>query len=267
VLPTTPSQAPNPPSGQRENVASPCKPQLSTHQYPPTPRDPERTNNNPTNQTLGANINIATLNMNGFAAPANHMTGIEKWSTVYRTINQHKIVILALQETHLDENLLHNIEACFGKRLTILKSQDLTNLRASARVALIINKSLIAPKELVTHEIINRWALALKIKWHKNEEAVLINFYAPNIRSEHKDFWSQIKSKCRAHNIRRPDFLMGNFNVTEDPIDRAPTHPDDPNAIEVLQNLHHSLDLQDSWRHTFPHNRCFTYCANSNASR
>ena len=202
--------------------------------------------------------------MNGFTAPASKMTGIDKWSAVNRTISTHKIAILALQETHLDPALLHDIETCFGKRLLIINSQDPTNPRASAGVAFVINKTLITPKEISTAELIKGRALSLKIKWRENEETVLINVYAPNNRHEHPSFWKKIDAARRSNNVRRPDFLLGDLNVTEDPIDRAPAHADDLNAVEALRNLRHSLDLQDSWRHAFPHDRSFTYRANHN---
>ena len=69
---------------------------LSTHQYPPTPGVP--VNKNPTQKicTQKANINIVSLNINGFASPANSMNGIKKWSTIYQTMKENKIVILAL---------------------------------------------------------------------------------------------------------------------------------------------------------------------------
>ena len=216
---------------------------------------------------MRATINVATLNMNGFTAQSNHMTGIEKWSAVNRTISEHKIAILALQETHLDGALLQDIDTCFGKRLKVLNSQNPTNPRATAGVAFVINKTLIAPKEILVYELIKGRALALKIKWRENEEAVLINVYAPNNRNEHKDFWKTLDTKRRSHSVRRPDFLMGDFNVTEDPIDRAPARSDDLNAIEALRNLRHSLDLQDTWRHAFPYDRNFTYRANCNGQQ
>ena len=224
-------------------------PPPGTHQYRPIPRDVDTPNlaPAPNEKPMRASINIATLNMNGFTAPACHMTGIEKWSAVNTPQSaDHKIAILALQETHLDPALLHDIDMCFGKKLTVLNSQDPSNPRATAGVAFIINKTLIAPKDLSTHELIKGRALALKIKWRENEEAVLINVYAPNNRNEHPVFWRKLDAERRSNNVRHPDFMMGNLNVTEDPIDRAPAHADDLNAIEALQNLRHSLDLQDS---------------------
>jgi len=162
------------------------------------------------------------------------MTGIKKWSTVNKTISEHKIAILALQETHLDQALLHDINTCFGKRLMVLNFQDLNNPCATVGVTFVVNKALISPKELSMSKLIKGCAQSLKIKWHENEEAILINVYAWNNRNEHRDFWGQLEAKRRSQNIRHPDFLMGDFNITEDPIDRAPAHPDNLNTIEAL---------------------------------
>ena len=126
--------------------------------------------------------------MNGFAAPNRNMSGIEKWSTVYRTINDHKIAVLALQETHLDDNLLTSVHECFGKRLSVVNSKLPGNPRASAGVAFVLNRALIAPKDLVVTELIEGRALAIKFKWHNDDEVSLINVYAPNTRSEHQNF-------------------------------------------------------------------------------
>jgi len=192
------------------------------------------------------------------------MTGIEKWSAIYQTINENKIAILATQETHLNRELLQNVNECFGKRLAVVNSQLQTNPRSSAGVAFVINKSLLDPKEITTYELIEGRAIALKIKWHENDEIVLINVYAPNDKSEHRDFWEQIDSKRRAKNLRCPDFMLGDFNLTEDQIDRSPAHLDDTRAIEALRNLRQCLNLQDSWRHQYPNERSFTYRANVN---
>ncbi|KAH9005679.1 Endonuclease/exonuclease/phosphatase, partial [Lactarius deliciosus] len=213
-----------------------------------------------------ASITIASLNMNGFTAPANNMNGIEKWSSVYKTMNKNKIAILALQETHLDNDLLDNIHTCFGKRLQVINSHLPTNPRTSAGVAFIINKALIAPKELKVYELIEGRALAIKVKWKENGEAVIINVYAPNNKSDHQQFWEQVDERRRSKGIRKPDFLLGDFNLTEDPIDRSPPHDDDINAIEALRNLRQCLNLQDTWRYNNPNERAFTYRAMNNGT-
>ncbi|KAH9015246.1 hypothetical protein EDB83DRAFT_2321315 [Lactarius deliciosus] len=61
--------------------------------------------------------------------------------------------------------------------------------------------------------------------------------------------------------------MLGDFNLTEDTIDRAPLHQDNIVAITALQNLRQCLDLQDTWRHAFPHDRSFTYRATNNGQQ
>jgi len=56
------------------------------------PRQP----NNNTIYKKRANINIATLNMNGTTTPSQNMDITEKWSMINHTIRKHKITILAL---------------------------------------------------------------------------------------------------------------------------------------------------------------------------
>ena len=97
-----------------------------------------------------ANINIATLNMNGATAPTQRMTHIDKWTMVNSTIRTEKIAILALQETHLDGARLDDIKRCFGKSFDIFNSSEPDNPRGSAGVAFVINKALIAPNNVYT---------------------------------------------------------------------------------------------------------------------
>lgn len=214
-----------------------------------------------------ANVNIAILNVNGYAAPTNNMTGIEKWSTIYQSMKENKLAILAVQESHLNDTLIHSINECFGKRITIINSQHPTNPRSSARVAFVINKALITTKNLESVELIKGRAIAIKFKWHEENDITLINVYAPNNRAEHQDFWEKIDTCRQARGLRHPDMLLGDFNLTEDTIDRAPAHLDNVNAIAALRNLRQCLGVKDSWRHTFPNERAFSYRANSQGTQ
>ena len=151
---------------------------------------------------MRANITIATLNINGYMAPSNNMTGIDTWLAINHTISDNKIAILALQETHLDHTLLQDVTACFGKRLEIINSQHPTNPRTTAGVTFVINKTLIKPKEYKLYELQPGRATALKIKWIENEETILVNVYAPNAHEEHTTFWESIDIARRASNLR-----------------------------------------------------------------
>ena len=193
----------------------------------------------PKSKSRRASISIASLNMNGFTAPTRSLNGIDKWSTVSRTMNKHKITILAIQETHLDDDCLNEVLSIFGHKLTIITSPDPASPHASAGVAFVINKKFIKPNEITFHELHKGRALAIKMKWHKpeQEELALLNIYALNNRCEHGQFWQNIDAKRHIHRLRCPDLMLGDFNLTEDNIDRSPAHPDDPHVITALQEI------------------------------
>lgn len=56
---------------------------------------------------------------------------------------------------------------------------------------------------------------------------------------------------------------MGDFNVTEDPLDRTPARPDNENTIRALRSCRHTLEVRDSWRQTTPSERTFTFTTTS----
>jgi exonuclease III len=214
-----------------------------------------------------ANIKIATLNMNGAHLGGEGSTSFEKWSEINATMKRERIAILALQEMHLDEQLLSNVNRLFGKRLEIHNSPDETNPRATAGVAFVLNKDLLATQNSETRELVKGRALALKTTWNNQEETVLINIYAPNQRIEHKPFWESIETARQSLQLRKPDFVLGDFNVTEEAIDRAPPKKDSERATNALRDLRLSLDIQDLWRHLHPKAREFTYRATINGKQ
>lgn len=144
---------------------------------------------------------IASLNVNGFAAPTSNLTGIEKWSTIYQSMKENKIAILAIQESHLDDSQLQSIHECFGSRLTVINSSLPENPRSSAGVAFVINRALVEAKNLAITELIEGRALALKLNWYNTEEILLINVYAPNNKTEHNTFWEEIDTVRRAKGL------------------------------------------------------------------
>jgi hypothetical protein len=55
--------------------------------------------------------------------------------------------------------------------------------------------------------------------------------------------------------------MLGDFNITEDPIDRAPHRPDDLVAMAALRDLRIAWNLQDTWRLLNPNTCAYTYRA------
>ena len=132
--------------------------------------------------------------MNGAHTGGEGHSRFEKWAEINATMKSERIAILALQETHLDEQTLTDVSRLFGKRLSILNSQSETNPRSTAGVAFVLNKDLLATQKLESIELIRGRALALKTTWNNQEETVLINVYAPNRRMEHSPFWESLES-------------------------------------------------------------------------
>ena len=196
---------------------------------------------------MRANINISTLNMNGLTAPSHGMNFRQKWSTINSTLNQHKLAILALQETHLDPETTERLHQSLGDKLRIISSADPVAPRSTAGVAFVINKRRVAPTQYSIHELIPGRALFLKIKWHESESTSLVNVYAPTHRPDHPSFWRTILEEHSALNLPNPDFMLGDFNVMEDPIDRVPANPDNQAAVAALRELRLAWNLEDTW--------------------
>ena len=208
-----------------------------------------------------ANIKIGTVNINGLHTTTDGLYSFEKWAEINTAMRNEKIAILAVQETHLDERNLNAIHQALGKRLLVINSQLNDNPRTSAGVAFVLNKDLIDTSRIKTHELIKGRALAMKLTWKNEEETLLINVYAPNRRSDHKDFWEKIEYERTAIRLRKPDFVLGDFNITEEPIDRYPAKYDHQGATLALREFRLSAGIQDQWRHAFPKAREYTYRA------
>ena len=214
---------------------------------------------------MRASINIATLNMNGLTSRGKSL--IEKWAAVNQTLNKYKIAILALQETHLDQEAANKIRECFSKKMHLEFSSDPNAPRQTAGVAFVINKALIAPNTIHAQELYPGRALALRINWLETEQTNLINIYAPVNRNAHQTFWSKVEMERLANRFPRPDFMLGDLNVTEDIIDRSPAHADDRIATDVLRETRLNWNVNDAWRASYPEDRKYTYRAMVNSQQ
>lgn len=206
-----------------------------------------------------ANIKIGSLNINGLHTVAEGEMTFEKWAEVNATMKRDKIAVLAVQETHLDEPSTQAIHRYFGKRLLVINSQLEDNPRTSAGVAFALNKDLVETNNIKKHELIKGKAIAITLTWKNNEITTLVNIYAPNRRSEHKNFWRKVSAEMTKHNIPKPDFMLGDFNVTEDAIDRMPPKLDNESATSALRECRLEAGVQDQWRHAYPKAREYTY--------
>jgi hypothetical protein len=125
-----------------------------------------------------ANVTIATLNINGASAPTANLNLTDKWAQINSTLRENKIAILALQETHLDNDSVETITRCFGKSFTLLHSSDPQTPQTKAGVAIAVNKALIPVNDIRHHVLILGRAIMIKLKWPADNPLLILNIYS-----------------------------------------------------------------------------------------
>ncbi|KAG6885868.1 hypothetical protein C0992_004817 [Termitomyces sp. T32_za158] len=209
-----------------------------------------------------AAICIATLNIRGFrnsGAPRSET----KWNHINQLIRDKKIGILLVQEAHLSDERKGEVEKLFGKRMKIQASPDPVNPTGKGGIAIVMNRELINVQGTESTKIVPGRAILIKVNWHKNETISIMCVYAPNVTesdgSENKEFWVRIKRFLVEHPRTKVDIIAGDFNMTEDPLDRIPERGDPDEAIEALDDLKSMMSMSDAWRNTFPTSKEFTF--------
>ncbi|KAF9562623.1 DNase I-like protein, partial [Agrocybe pediades] len=185
-----------------------------------------------------------------------------KWAHIKQLISENRIGILCLQETHLDDEREQAIQNLFARQLVIVKSANTENARGRGGVAIVLNKSLLRTNGLAAPTIIVPGrAILLRVKTHQEGETTILNVYAPTQSEENKQFWITLSEYFAAHPTKRPDMMVGDFNIVEDRIDRLPMrHGSDPEqAVDALDDLKRTLRMKDGWRNTFPERKAWTY--------
>ena len=89
----------------------------------------------------------------------------------------------------------------------------------------------------------------------------ILNVYAPNAPHENRDFWTKLNEmfKQPEKKLKKPDLMLGDFNLVEDAIDRLPCKGDNENVVEELQKLKHEIKVQDGWRTTYLNSKEYTH--------
>jgi exonuclease III len=176
-------------------------------------------------------------------------------------MHTERIAILAIQESHLDHDMMETLRKSFEKNLVILNLTHPDTPQDMAGVSFVINKQLVELEEIEMSKLIPGRAVMLKMKWLKLCSATLLNIYAPNDRGEHTNFYTKIMTERQAKHLPIPDLTMGDFNITEDAIDRMPPRLDDESAIVALREVRHTWDIRDTWHQANPTENAFTYKA------
>ncbi|KAJ3919309.1 Endonuclease/exonuclease/phosphatase, partial [Lentinula edodes] len=205
-----------------------------------------------------ASIKIAALNIRGHGhIDPSHPKN--KWNHINQIMRDRKIAILAVSEAHMNAERRDNIEQLFGTRLKILftKREDTAN---AGGVAFVLNKHLTNVERIQTHIIVAGHALLLETNWHGDKRISILAIYAPNQSiTENITFWQQIQTFFRRHtHIKKPDMMLGDFNMVEEQIDRLPMNKDHAQA-DAFETVKTDLQLIDGWRQQYPNRKAYTF--------
>ncbi|KDQ31792.1 hypothetical protein PLEOSDRAFT_154006, partial [Pleurotus ostreatus PC15] len=207
-----------------------------------------------------ATIKVASFNMKGYSTSQEEDGPMAKWLKINQIMRENKYGIMILQETHMDDEREQTIQNLFGRRLKIRASADPDKPTQRAGIAAVLNRGEFDAEHAKCTEIIPGRALMIKARIHGGKKLSVLGIYAPNSVTENANFWDQIRVYFESRpNERRPDLLIGDFNVVEDAIDRMPARIERNIATEALDKLKLELRLRDGWRSTYPDSARFTF--------
>ncbi len=207
-------------------------------------------------------IRVASLNMNGFGTlyrddPQN------KWGGIYRMMNEERIGLLLLQETHLTVERRQTIEKMFSKKIKVFHSSHPDQPTQRDGVAIVVNKRLVPVQGAEATVIVPGRAIQLSVKWNGGDDLRVLCIYAPaDGASDRRAFFTAVQSYYTAHpELPHPHLMAGDFNNVEDMIDRLPMGEGPDASIELLDALkiHLGLRLVDGWRAINPDSRGYTF--------
>ncbi|KAH9855820.1 Endonuclease/exonuclease/phosphatase, partial [Lenzites betulinus] len=210
-----------------------------------------------------ARLTLASLNMNGFATTSGPGEVQSKWMLINQLMRDEKICILALQETHLTQERVASLHNLFGQYLNICSEPWSDGGTRAGGVCFVINKRRVNCDDYTVEQLVPGRAALLRIPWTNGRSLSILNVYAPNDAGENSNFWKELN----AHQTCRPDAMLGDFNVVDDPIDRLPTRSDPCSTVESLGDLCRSLRLRDGWRETNANVRAYTYMHGATGSQ
>ena len=206
-------------------------------------------------------LKIASLNMKG---RGDHLQN--KWGSINNVMKRRQIAVLGLQETHPSDEMQETIGRRFRNALHIVHSADPDDPSTTGGVSVAIQKSMVDTKGITHRIVIPGRAILVEIPWNGSERLRVLNIYAPARNANKAEFWERLLSDINNDETLRPDVIMGDFNLVENPeIDRLNNRRGtDPTAARnAMTELTTELNMADGWRRHHPGKRGYTFIGSS----
>ncbi|EPQ60412.1 DNase I-like protein, partial [Gloeophyllum trabeum ATCC 11539] len=160
--------------------------------------------------------------------------------------------------------MLNDIQDLYGRRIQVYNTADSERPTASVGLAFVLNCEITNTSNVTVKELILGGALLLTTTWHNIDTISILNIYAPNDYGEQRDFWERLQAIWDEQCLPKPDFMLGDFNLVEDPIDRSPPHADPLPPTDALCDMHLTQHLVDAWRTDNLTERSYTFYSSLN---
>jgi len=196
-------------------------------------------------------VKIASFNMKGRRDERRK----SKWATITTLMRKQRLLVMAVQETHLNEEEATTLTTKFPK-IIVESNGNSTN---SGGVAFVLNKDLLNELTWTHTELIPGRMSRLQILTKDENGLDIINIYAPNNNAEKAQFYETVYTILTELEDLEEPILMGDFNFVESAIDRAPQHEDDKNVTENFTKIRKKLELYDGWREHSPLEKQYTF--------
>jgi exonuclease III len=196
-------------------------------------------------------VKISSFNMKGRRDERKK----SKWAAITTVMRKQRLLVMAVQETHLNEE---EADALTNKFPKIIVESNGTSTN-SGGVAFVLNKDLLNDLKWTHTELIPGRMSRLQVVTGDDNGLDIINVYAPNNNTEKAEFYEEVyKILTDLDDLVEP-ILMGDFNFVENAIDRAPQHEDNKKVTESFTKIRKKLALYDGWREHSPLEKQYTF--------
>ena len=195
-------------------------------------------------------VRIATLNVKG-----RNKEKKSKWPTIATLMRKQRILVLGLQEMHLDENEADKIRKMCPK-IELINNGSSTSKEG---IAFVINKELANNMTWSCENMIEGRLSKLTIEVEEERGLDIVLLYAPNGDNDKMNFFNELNNKLRQERKNENIIVMGDFNSVENELDRMPHRKDEKKVTEAWCKVKKSFNLVDGWRVHNELNKGYTY--------
>ncbi|KAF5337638.1 hypothetical protein D9757_015091 [Collybiopsis confluens] len=184
-----------------------------------------------------------------------------KWNWIKELMAKNHLGMITLQETHLDQEMLIQIQEFKKHNLLIENTADPDNPTRKGGVAIVLQKKSANVNGVTFKTVIPGRALLMQHPWHGDKVFTFLAIYAPAGSNKEKvKFYEELNNRWDLDYLPQLDGWGGDFNfLTPTSNDPIPAREDNRDALAALKKFRCRFDLIDGWRRFNEQSAKFTF--------